>query len=293
MGQMRNNSSPPHARPGRATGAAERPVGAGWALVVPAKSLDRAKSRMTSDVADPARRSLVRAMLGDVVDAARACPRVAALAVVTSDAALAEVARAGGAEIVDEFGPGAAVSDAAGARAGHGAGAGAGADDTAGALVVAGGDAPFRRAAALGLHRAGAAHRGPLAVLASDLPGLDPAELEAALRAAEDVAPSAPRGFVADAEGTGTTLATFTDHGDLRTFFGPGSAAAFAASGARDLGTGGDWPGLRRDVDALVHLTVLDRLGPRTAAAHAAGHPRDPASGPDERPNRRLGRLER
>jgi 2-phospho-L-lactate guanylyltransferase len=47
--------------------------------------------------------------------------------------------------------------------------------------------------------------------------------------------------------------------------FGPGSAAAHAASGARPLH--GDWPTLRRDVDTDADLADAARLGlgPRTA----------------------------
>jgi 2-phospho-L-lactate guanylyltransferase len=42
--------------------------------------------------------------------------------------------------------------------------------------------------------------------------------------------------------------------------FGPGSAAAHAASGARPLS--GDWPGLRHDVDTAPDLDTVLALGP-------------------------------
>ncbi len=73
---------------------------------------------------------------------------------------------------------------------------------------------------------------------------------------------------MADTEGTGTTLLAVTS-GDLAPSFGPGSAAAHAASGAVALD--GDWPGLRRDVDTPEHLTAARALGtgPRT---RATGH---------------------
>ncbi len=41
--------------------------------------------------------------------------------------------------------------------------------------------------------------------------------------------------------------------------FGPGSAAAHAASGARPLS--GDWPGLRHDVDTALDLDTVLALG--------------------------------
>jgi 2-phospho-L-lactate/phosphoenolpyruvate guanylyltransferase len=88
---------------------------------------------------------------------------------------------------------------------------------------------------------------------------LRPDELAAALAAAE----RAPRCFVADAHGTGTTLLTAMRTG-LRPAFGPGSAAAHRAGGAVELT--GDWPGLVRDVDTEADLRAALRLGigPRT-----------------------------
>jgi 2-phospho-L-lactate/phosphoenolpyruvate guanylyltransferase len=95
-----------------------------------------------------------------------------------------------------------------------------------------------------------AAHRF---VLAGDLPALRPAELTAALRA------SPRRAFVADADGTGTVLLAAPAGVALDPRFGPGSAAAHAASGARPLT--GDWPGLRRDVDTAADLRAALALG--------------------------------
>jgi 2-phospho-L-lactate guanylyltransferase len=103
--------------------------------------------------------------------------------------------------------------------------------------------------------------RGPaVAALSSDLPALRPGELAAALTAAE----RAPRCFVADAHGTGTTLLTAIGT-ELRPAFGPESAAAHRAGGAAELT--GEWPGLVRDVDTEADLRSAVRLGvgPRTA----------------------------
>ncbi|BCJ54644.1 2-phospho-L-lactate guanylyltransferase [Actinoplanes sp. NBRC 14428] len=92
------------------------------------------------------------------------------------------------------------------------------------------------------------------AVLAGDLPALRPHELGAALLSAP-----AGRGFVADAAGTGTVLLTAGPGTPLGPRFGPGSAAAHAASGAAALT--GDWPGLRQDVDTPADLRTVLGLG--------------------------------
>ncbi len=117
-------------------------------------------------------------------------------------------------------------------------------------------------------HGARASGSRAVAALSSDLPALRPAELAAALRAAR----RAPRCFVADAPGTGTTLLTAVGT-ELRPAFGPGSADAHRAGGAVQLT--GDWPGLVRDVDTAEDLRAALALGAglRTralAASHCA-----------------------
>jgi 2-phospho-L-lactate guanylyltransferase len=101
---------------------------------------------------------------------------------------------------------------------------------------------------------------GPVAVLLGDHPGLEPAELVGAFAQAQ----THPLAFVADADGTGSALATALDGREHRLAFGPGSAAAHVAAGYVPLD--GDWPGLRRDVDLLEHFDDLPNLGPRTTA---------------------------
>jgi 2-phospho-L-lactate guanylyltransferase len=103
-----------------------------------------------------------------------------------------------------------------------------------------------------------------VAALSSDLPALRPEELAAALEAAG----AAPRCFVADAEGTGTTLLTAV-RAPLDPRFGTGSAAAHRASGAVLLD--GDWPGLATDVDteAALRAALSLGVGPATAAVAA------------------------
>ena len=124
-----------------------------WALVIPVKPLDRAKSRLAG-LAGPRRGELALAMAVDTVSALLACPAVAVAIVVTDDpAAGAELGALGAVVIPDR--PAAGLNPAL----------------EAGAVV--------------------AAERWPgrgRAGLAADLPALRPAEIGAALAAAEQLA---------------------------------------------------------------------------------------------------------
>jgi 2-phospho-L-lactate/phosphoenolpyruvate guanylyltransferase len=97
---------------------------------------------------------------------------------------------------------------------------------------------------------------GWTAALTADLPALRPTELGGVLRAA---AQRAGRSFVADAKGSGTVLLAASPGVRLEPRFGPGSAAAHAASGARRLA--GRWPTVRRDVDTPADLAAAIDLG--------------------------------
>jgi 2-phospho-L-lactate guanylyltransferase len=110
-------------------------------------------------------------------------------------------------------------------------------------------------------HGASVACEPAVAALSSDLPALRSTELEAALVAAGDH----PRAFVADAQGTGTTLLTAVDV-PLAPRFGHGSAESHRSGGAVPLS--GHWPGLLRDVDTEADLRAALALGagPRTVA---------------------------
>jgi 2-phospho-L-lactate guanylyltransferase len=194
-----------------------------WSVVVPAKRLAVAKTRLRPLTAGTSHDEWVLAMLADTVAAAVGSPAVAAVVVVTDEPSAADVVRSLGATTVpDEPDRGLNPALAHGAR-------------TAGASAVA--------------------------ALSSDLPALRPAELTAALAAAE----AAPRCFVADAAGTGTTLLTARGV-DLDPRFGRGSADAHRDGGAQPLT--GAWPGLTRDVDTAEDLRAALALGvgPRTAA---------------------------
>ena len=98
---------------------------------------------------------------------------------------------------------------------------------------------------------------GPVAALLADLPALRPAELDDALAAAGRALRHAPAAFVADHTGTGTALLVLRR--DFTPRFGPGSAAAHRRAGAVALG--GDWPGLRHDVDTPADLAEVRALG--------------------------------
>jgi 2-phospho-L-lactate guanylyltransferase len=99
-----------------------------------------------------------------------------------------------------------------------------------------------------------------LAAVQADLPSLRPAELAAALRSAGGM----DQAFVADANGSGTTVYAAT-RSRFAPRFGPASAAAHREV-AEELTL--DVPTLRRDVDTVDDLWAAVRLGvgPRTAA---------------------------
>jgi 2-phospho-L-lactate guanylyltransferase len=101
-----------------------------------------------------------------------------------------------------------------------------------------------------------------LAALCADLPCLVEPDLTRALSAR-----LAPRWFVADAEGGGTTLLATVPGVELEPCFGPGSAARHAATGAAPVGD--DVPTLRLDVDTTADLDAAVALGVgrHTAAA--------------------------
>lgn len=193
----------------------------GWALVVPVKSLDVAKSRLAG-FAGQRRSALALAFAADTLAAARACPDVVGIAVVTDDEAVAVLARSLGCLAVPDE-----PSDGLNAALAHGA-----------AVACA--------------HWSDAL----VAALSADLPALRPAELAMALQAGRQ----ALTAFVADADGRGTTLLTAATPEAFAPRFGPGSAAAHRRAGAVEL-TGLEVPSLRRDVDTAADLAAARGLG--------------------------------
>ena len=197
---------------------------------MPVKSLGAAKSRLRGaadgGAGDPAAHTrLTLALAHDTVAAARAARRVRTVLLVSSDPVVAAEFAAVGVEVV----PDGVVTNG-----------------------VAGLNAAYAHGAALLRRRD---PRTAVAALQADLPALVAGDLDAALAAAA----AHPRAFVADAEGTGTTLLVAGPGAPLHPSFGAGSAAAHAASGAVALG--GDWPGLRRDVDTPDDLRAAADIG--------------------------------
>ena len=206
-----------------------------WTVVIPVKSPAAGKSRLIPGVTDAARAALARAFALDTIAAALAARSVARVIVVGDDPDLAD-----GAEFLAE--PGADGG---------------------------GGERGLLPAIRHGIAHARAEAPGAVAVLLGDLPALTPDELDAAL----DAAAGHPLGFVRDADGTGTTLATAAAGVAFDPQFGPGSAARHAAAGFVELEASGA-PGLTRDVDTVDGLeTVLHHgVGDHTAdvVAHLA-----------------------
>lgn len=165
-----------------------------WAIVVPVKRLDAAKSRLA--VEPSLRRDLALAMAADTVAAALAADPVALVVVVTDDPRARDPLTELGATVVPDV-PDAGLNPA----------------------LRYGAEVAVQR-----LPQAG------VAAVSSDLAALAPAELAAALEsAAGDEA-----AFVADAEGDGTTLLAARRGFRLQPQFGRGSAAAHRSAGAVD-----------------------------------------------------------
>ena len=119
---------------------------------------------------------------------------------------------------------------------------------------------------------------GPIVVLVSDLPCLTPGALSRVLGSAADH----PVAFVADADGTGTTMWTALDPRGTESHFGPGSRAAHRRSGAVDLvarvpaDAAGPWLPARLDVDTAADLARARSLGLGPASAALLSAPEQP-----------------
>ncbi|HWJ65190.1 MAG TPA: 2-phospho-L-lactate guanylyltransferase [Nocardioides sp.] len=201
-----------------------------FGVLLPVKSPGAGKSRLSA-VPDAERARLAAAFAADAIAACLAAPVVARVLVISDDEAFAE-------SLVE-----AGVTTCA---------------DAGGGL-----NAALRHGAEV-LHE----ERPDLqpAALLADVPALTAADLTAALEVAE--ASGGPC-FVADADGTGTTLYTAPyDAFDPR--FGAGSAIAHETSGA--LPVPDALPTLRRDVDDLAALAeaVALGVGPATAVVLAS-----------------------
>jgi 2-phospho-L-lactate guanylyltransferase len=197
-----------------------------WSIVVPAKRLAVAKTRLrplTAALGGTSHEELVLALLADTVAAAIACPSVAEVVVVTDDPAATDVVRPFGARTVR--------------------------------------DQPRNGLNPALEHGARSASRPAVAALSSDLPALRPAELDAALRSAG----ASPRCFLPDAHGTGTTLLTALGTA-LLPRFGAGSAQAHRDSGAVALTGNWPGLARDVDTEQDLRAVVVLGPGPRTAS---------------------------
>jgi 2-phospho-L-lactate guanylyltransferase len=209
-----------------------KPDDVSWVVVIPAKPLATAKSRL-ADAAGSRRPELALAMLLDTVEATLLAEHVLAVLVVTDDDAIEAAAAQLGAIVVPDV-PGEGLN----AAFRHG-------------IEVAAGQYP------------GAG----VALLTGDLPALRERELEVALRVAE----SWPGVMaVADHEGLGTTMLASRIPTQLQPAFGVGSFARHRGLGAIALEQGG-FDGLRRDVDDATALQAAIALGVGTRTAAVIG----------------------
>jgi 2-phospho-L-lactate guanylyltransferase len=166
-----------------------------WAVVMPVKRLEIAKTRLGLDAA--ARADLALAMALDTASGCLAAANVALLVVVSDDPRAASALSAVGAIVVaDEPDSGLNPALVHGARA-----------------------------------AAEIAPRAGIATIASDLPSLQSRELAAVL----DLARNHTAAVVADAVGVGTTVLASQVAAQFRPEFGPESLARHVAAGATDL----------------------------------------------------------
>jgi 2-phospho-L-lactate guanylyltransferase len=185
-----------------------------WTVAIALKGLSDGKSRLSPFLSVAERAELVVAMASDVVAAVAASDAVREIVVVTPEIDLAR--RLGGDVVVLREWRASGLNDAY-----------------------------VRAREAVG--------RGPLALVAADLPRLRTADIDRVTSAAEG---SATPVVVADCEGSGTTVLASTDATLLRPRFGVDSRAAHIAGGAEDVSAGFP-PSVRHDVDTFASLAAL------------------------------------
>ena len=239
-------------------------------MVVPFKGAADAKSRLSGSFDDSTRAALALSFLVDTVSAVRAVPGVSSVLVVSNEPGLA--------------GDLAAAGEASGR-----------ADVETRVIADPGGGINAAVAAGLALARASAPGTWA-AALTGDLAALRPTDLGQALALAEAAASTgAPRTFVPDREGSGTTMVAFAPGADSPTRFGVGSSAAHASAGYRQLAVPAG-SSLRLDIDDADDLERARLLG-LGAATRAVLEPRvtprssDPATPPAPAPGAGRGRA--
>jgi 2-phospho-L-lactate/phosphoenolpyruvate guanylyltransferase len=209
-----------------------QPGDARWVVVIPAKDLAAAKSRL-ADRAGEHRPELALAMLLDTVAAAIAAPRVYRVMVVTAEDVIGPAVSALGAVVVP---------------------------DTA----AAGLNAACRRGIAVAIAEEPSCG---VAVLVGDLPALQPGELDAVLHLASPTTVL----VVADRDGDGTTLLAARTPSSLRPSFGAGSFARHCELGAVPA-TIAPLTGIRCDVDDAAGLAFAIQVGVGAATRDVLRH---------------------
>jgi 2-phospho-L-lactate guanylyltransferase len=198
-----------------------------FVVLIPVKPPSRGKSRLAGlDTSD--RVALATAFARDCIAAARATEGVVEVMVVTDDVRFAALVREEGCAVIPD-----------------------GASGSLNATLVQAAAESRRRWPAYSV-----------AALCADLPALRPEDLATALA---QVGPEEPW-FVADHEGTGTTLYAARAGSAFDPQFGPDSRNAHLDVGAREVQ--GELPTLRLDVDDLADLELArgHGLGSHTRA---------------------------
>lgn len=188
--------------------------------ILPIKSFDDAKQRLSSGVGSGPRRALAEAMFADVLTALRRASRVDEIVVVSSANNAQRIAGGHGAQVIED--------------ADHG----------------------HSQAAALGIEHALEAGADRVLLVPGDCPLLDPAELDALLARP---ATGRAAVIVPDRHGTGTNALLLTPPDALTPAFGPGSCARHQEL-AREQGTEAEVlevPSLALDIDEPEDLQVL------------------------------------
>lgn len=214
------------------------------AAILPVKRFTEAKQRLGQSVADPLRRDLARAMVGDVLSALRDCAAIERTIVVTCEESVAAAARYLGAIVVPD-----------GVEEGQSA------------------------AVALGIERAVAEGFARVLCIPGDCPALDPVEIAALLEAPP--ADAAEVVVVPDRHGTGTNGLLLTPPSAIEPSFGPGSCERHLQL-AREAGVAvrvERLPSLLLDVDTGADLAALGELVETGTRAKGACHPDSVAAG--------------
>lgn len=205
--------------------------------VLPVKRFASAKQRLAGGINEPRRRALIEAMLEDVLEAIGEARTVERAIVVTSEPRAAELAAAGGAEVMPEP-----------AAPGH------------------------SEAALAGVERAKSQGAEQVVLLPGDCPLLDPREIDRMLTGV----PSTFVSVVPDRHGTGTNALVLSPPGVIRPAFGEGSCGRHVEA-AREAGVPfavEELSSLAIDLDTPADVVALTRVlearperGRRTARA--------------------------